>query len=195
MRDMTLRSLALPPLPLPLQTGAGIADPSHPLPAAAAVRLSKKEKRRGRDKAGRPHTSLVDAATLSGADWERMHDPTTDHRDRDAAPQADYAEALLSDIESAEETSAAERAERRRGVPVANFRFAHAETVMPLTSLLGIFDTEQTLEQLYLSQCVGCACHSASRAQARPPPPPSSVGLPPVRAHSLTRCAAPSLSL
>ena len=48
---------------------------------------------------------------------------------------------------------------------MANFRFAHAETVMPLTSLLGIFDTDQTLEQLYLSQCVGRTSHSASVVQ------------------------------
>ena len=74
------------------------------VPAAAAARLSKKEKRRGRDKAGRPHAPASahgDTAALSGADWERMHDPTTDHHDA-ASAQADYAEALLSDIESAE---------------------------------------------------------------------------------------------
>lgn len=52
-------------------------------------------------------------------------------------------------------TTAASRDAHRRGVPAANFRFAHAETVMPLVSLLGIFDTEgseKSLEQLYLSQ-------------------------------------------
>jgi len=45
----------------------------------------------------------------------------------------------------------------------ANFRFAHAETVMPFTSLLGIFAVEnegQTLEQRYLSQCVWWAARA-----------------------------------
>lgn len=85
-----------------LQIGAGIADPARAPPQPpAALHPSKKAKRsHGKASARTRLTAVGDTAALSESDWERMHDPSTDHRD--APPSADYAEALLSDIESAE---------------------------------------------------------------------------------------------